>query len=156
MINEVLYDDILQLIFERIPCIYIRCVVLVCKRWKDVMTKRLFYTKCQRIFHFSIQERLDEMTLTCAKFLLEFNRHDDDSIRFTDLRQLVLERKIKELYDVLFFGKNRFFLPVSLSGWVFMPQLEEIEYEKFCERFGVDPNEEEDEEYLPKKRKIKK
>ncbi len=92
------------------------------------------------------------MTIHCANFLLELDNRSDHKPTWSCLRQLVLRKEIKELYNVLFFGKKMFFLPIDVRGSRYIEQLEEIQYEKFCERFGINPGEEDDEEFVPKKK----
>ncbi len=154
MINQVFYNDILLHIFRQISEFYRPCVMLTCKRWRDIIQK---YAPSERTiyFHRLIECHLSEMSISCAKFLLELDNKREIHLGWSSLRQRVVETKQKELYDVLFFGKKQFFLPIDVIGKKWIDRLEEIEYEKFCERFGINPGEEDDEEFVPKK-KLKK
>jgi hypothetical protein len=103
-------------------------------------------------FHRLIECHLSEMTIPCAKFLLELDNKRERRLGWSSLRQRVVETKQKELYNVLFLGKKQFFLPIDVIGKKWIDRLGEIEYEMFCERFGIHPGEEDDEEFVPKKK----
>jgi len=151
MINQVFYNDILLHIFRQVSEFYRPCVMLTCKRWRDVIQK---YAPNERplYFHRLIECHLSEMTIPCARFLLELDNKRERRLGWSSLRQRVVETKQKELYDVLFFGKKQFFLPIDVFGARWIKQVEQIEYEMFCERFGIHPGEEDDEEFVPKKK----
>lgn len=152
MINQVFYNDILLHIFRQVSEFYRPCVMLTCKRWRDVIQK---YAPNERTFynHRVIEFYLSEMTIPCAKFLLELDNKRDKHVYWSSLRRHVLRNEVKELYDVLFFGKKQFFLPIDVIGKNWIDRMEQIEYEMFCKRFGIHPGEEEDdEEFVPKKK----
>jgi len=160
MINEVFYNDILLCIFRKIKCMYRPCLVLVCKRWKHILDKHPIIPN--EITIPLIYKRLSnyEMTTNCAEFLLLLNsKRDTRRSCNSNLVSYVLKNKITQLYNVLFIGETKFFINYPYCGnalcRINANQLEEIYYKKFCERFGVNPSEKGDREWVPKKRRRK-
>ena len=134
--------------------------MLVCKRWKSIFDKAKNAPK-PTIDHLWLRRQIREniMSLNCAEFLIRLDsKREESGCRGSYLDMYVLENKIEKLYGALFIGEKKFFIcsfgtcmdPICAKS---RDLLEKVHYEKFCERFGVNPSGKGDREWVPKKRK---
>jgi hypothetical protein len=159
-INEVLnYDDVLVHIFRQINWKFRPCLILVCKRWKRIFDKydrKTFYFARTTKAMILSEIQNGDMSLSCASFLLCLNKKRDKGgfcPRGGDLNYHVIVNELKELYPACFLGKYQFFvLHVFCDGPNCKErekQIDQIQYELFCQRFGINPSTKGDREYLP-------
>jgi hypothetical protein len=158
MINKVLYyDDILVHVFSFVSSIFKPCLMLVCKRWRDVFEKHKGRDNYKEIMSFNkICDiiKFNKMSLKCGEFLLYLNSQRETTPKCCKLFHYVVDFKIQELYKVLFIGESTFFIcPSDCNNRNINKKFDEINYHLFCDRFNINTDPRGDREWLPQQQK---